>query len=147
MTQNRYVCSNCGKRHPKIVFHDGRWFCPGVCDVTRKRIKKPEPTLADVAGPRPRLMPLTTPDYMAPAWAGCLHWAIGCDEIREAFFEQTGCRWSPPRNGLDRMIDEATGADRAFIEKFVGWFNENVWGDMDHDAEEEILDGLLRESP
>ena len=28
-------CVNCGKKHPQIIFHDGKWYCPGACDVTR----------------------------------------------------------------------------------------------------------------
>lgn len=32
------------------------------------------------------------------------------------------------RSSPDQMIDEATGVDRAFIEAFAQWFNENVWG-------------------
>jgi len=27
------------------------------------------------------------------------------------------------------MIDEATGRNRAFVEQYVAWFNENVWGE------------------
>ena len=30
-------CANCGKKHPRIVFFDGKWYCPGACDVTRKK--------------------------------------------------------------------------------------------------------------
>jgi hypothetical protein len=77
---------------------------------------------------RPKLMPAGTPDYMAGAWASCLSWAIGKDEMRADFEKETGRHWSPPRSGLDRAIDEATGADRAYIEAFITWFNEHVWG-------------------
>jgi hypothetical protein len=76
-------------------------------------------------------MPSTTPDFMAPAWASALHWAIGSDHVRADFEAMTGKKWTPPRNGLDRMIDEATGADKEYIEAFVAWFNEHVWGDVE----------------
>jgi hypothetical protein len=37
-------CANCGKKHPQIVFHAGKWWCPGACDVIRgkKPSKKPK---------------------------------------------------------------------------------------------------------
>jgi hypothetical protein len=75
-------------------------------------------------------MPKTTPDYMAPAWASCLYWAIGEPKIREAFSEQTGIKWTPARTAIDRMVDQATGADKKYMEAFVKWFNECVWGDV-----------------
>lgn len=79
---------------------------------------------------RPKLMPESTPDYMAGAWVSCLRWAIGKEEVRASFTQETGIAWSPPRNGFERAIDEATGADRKFVEAFVTWFNDAVWGDV-----------------
>ena len=58
----------------------------------------------------------------------CLQWAIGEPDILAAFKADTGMSYSPPRCGLDAMIDEATGLKEEFIKKFVAWFNENVWG-------------------
>lgn len=85
--------------------------------------------------PPPHLpMPADTPEYMRPAWIGCLHWALGNDEIIAAFRAETGNRWTPGRTGIDRMIDEATGADRKFFEDFVAWFNCSIWGPMDDPA-------------
>jgi hypothetical protein len=66
---------------------------------------------------------------MAYMWVGCLHWAIGYPDILAAFKADTGVSLTPARTPLDRMIDEATGADKAFIEAFVPWFHANVWGD------------------
>lgn len=74
--------------------------------------------------------PDTTPDYMWPAWEGCLRWALGKDEILNAFRAETGNQWHPGRTPIDRMIDKATGVDREFMVAFVAWFNENVWGDV-----------------
>ena len=76
-------------------------------------------------------MPATTPDYMAGAWYDCLSWAIGEPKVREDFEKATGHRWVPPRNGIEAAIDKATGADKAYIDAFVKWFNECVWGDVE----------------
>jgi len=67
---------------------------------------------------------------MIQAWVDCLRWAIGEPECLEAFKADTRSQWIPPRTALDRMIDEATGAQEAFIRQFVDWFNANVWGSM-----------------
>jgi hypothetical protein len=75
-------------------------------------------------------MPADTPDYMADAWVSCLHWAIAEPEVVARFRAETGNTYAPPKSGLERMIDEASGADKAFAEEFVEWFNENVWGPM-----------------
>jgi hypothetical protein len=68
---------------------------------------------------------------MTAAWIGCMSWAIGVPEIVEAFRAETGLRWSPGVTGIERMIDEATGMDRAFIESFIRWANVEVWGPID----------------
>jgi hypothetical protein len=73
--------------------------------------------------------PENTPEYMWPAWAGCLHWASGNEDVIKAFESDTGLKWSPPRNAIDVMIDEATGASENHLLRFVSWFNENIWGD------------------
>lgn len=83
-----------------------------------------------------QLMPADTPEYMAPAWLGCIHFALGEPEIVAAFRAATGNLWKPGRNGLDKAIDEATGADWEFIKAFVIWANANVWGPMDGGGEE-----------
>ena len=41
-----------------------------------------------------------------------------------------GARLNPGRTPLDRMVDEATGADKAFLEAFAAWMNANVWGEV-----------------
>jgi hypothetical protein len=77
------------------------------------------------------LMPADTPAYMAPAWLGCMHWAIGDADVIQAFRDETGNYWTPAKNNLDAMIDQATNADRAFVEAFIRWANVNVWGPID----------------
>lgn len=80
------------------------------------------------------LMPADTPVYMMPAWLGCLSWAIGKDEIVAAFRKDTGLQWSPARSPFEQMIDQSTGADWAFIQAFVLWVNENVWGSLNNEG-------------
>ena len=82
---------------------------------------------------RPNGMPADTPDYMAPAWVSCMSWAIGHKEIRAEFEAETGNRWVPPKNGLDKMIDAATGNGGAYVAAFIEWANAKIWGAMDGD--------------
>jgi hypothetical protein len=83
---------------------------------------------------RPTLMPHDTPLLMAPAWVGCLHWAASEPSIIKAWQADTGCNWRPGRTPIDRMIDEATGADYAVFKSFVEWVNKNIWGSIDEGA-------------
>ena len=75
--------------------------------------------------------PKDTPEYAYPAWASALRAAAGQPGPLEAFRKDTGCTYTPPRSGLDKMIDESTGAEEAFLDAFVTWFNEKVWGSWD----------------
>lgn len=45
------------------------------------------------------------------------------------FERDTGVKFVPPRNGIERMIDDATGASAGIVEAYLKWFNENVWGE------------------
>lgn len=82
---------------------------------------------------RPALMPADTPDHMALAWVSCMSWALGEPKVLAAYRDATGDRWAPATNPLDAAIDKACGADRRFIERFIGWANGAVWGPMDGD--------------
>ena len=77
------------------------------------------------------LMPADTPRHMLPAWLGCISWALGETDCVEAFRHDTGIQWKPASSPLERMIDEATNAERHFIEAFIRWANVNVWGPLD----------------
>ena len=77
------------------------------------------------------LMPPDTPDYMLPAWYGCIHWAIGKAEIVDAFRKETGNQWLPGKTPLEKAIDAACRADDSFITAFILWANENVWGKLE----------------
>jgi hypothetical protein len=69
---------------------------------------------------------------MAPAWASCMRWALGNDDVRAAFESATAHRYVPPKNGLEQMIDEVSGQGTAYVKAFVLWANEHVWGAMDN---------------
>jgi hypothetical protein len=67
---------------------------------------------------------------MAQAWVDCLRWSVTEPEMLAAFRADTGCDFTPGLTPIDRMIDEATGRQRAFVEQYVAWFNENIWGEV-----------------
>jgi|SRR5882762_5112823 len=64
---------------------------------------------------------------MAQAWGDCLRWSVTEPEILAAFRADTGSTFTHGGTPIDRMIDQATGKDREFVEQYVSWFNENVW--------------------
>ena len=66
---------------------------------------------------------------MAQAWIDCLRYMISDPEALAAFHSDTGSTFTPDRALIDRMIDEATGRDREFVELYRTWFDENVWRD------------------
>ena len=74
--------------------------------------------------------PDSTPEYMYPAWASCLMWAIGHDGCLDQFRQDTGTSWVPPANAIEIAIDAATGHGEDVAESFVEWFNVNVWGEL-----------------
>ena len=76
------------------------------------------------------LRPADTPEYMTPAWLGCVRWAASEPEVVDAFLRETGIQWSPASTPLERLIDQATGSDKELVSAFVRWANENVWGPL-----------------
>ena len=75
---------------------------------------------------------------MLDAWLGCLHWAIGKDEIRAQFKSDTGKNLESlvGATAFEKMIDKATGYDRELFAAFADWVTINFWGD---DADPEGL--------
>jgi hypothetical protein len=75
----------------------------------------------------------TTPygmPLMAGAWIDCLLWAAVNDDMARQFNERTGKSLDALRSkGIARMIDEATGYQRATFIAFADWFTEHVWGE------------------
>lgn len=76
------------------------------------------------------LRPADTPEYMTPAWLGLIRFALGDDDMLALFRVDTGETWKPASDPLGAMIDKATGADVAFLRKFVLWVNETLWGPL-----------------
>jgi hypothetical protein len=31
------ICANCGKKSKHLIWHDGKWWCPGACVVPKER--------------------------------------------------------------------------------------------------------------
>lgn len=79
---------------------------------------------------RHRLMPAHVPDELALFWWWSMDWALAEPVIRAKFSIETGNYWEPGLTAVERAIDRETGAERAFVEEFVGWVNEKVWGPM-----------------
>jgi hypothetical protein len=87
----------------------------------RKKLDKADGSLIDPYIPANPIM--------AQAWVDCLRWSVTEPEILAAFRAATGSDYSPGATPIERMIDQATGRDREFVEQYVAWFNENVWGE------------------
>jgi hypothetical protein len=68
-----------------------------------------------------------TDPLLIPAWLGLLHYALGQPEMVAQFRQDTGHQWHPGSTPLDRLVDEATGAERAFLEAFAAWVNATLW--------------------
>jgi hypothetical protein len=66
---------------------------------------------------------------MAGAWVASLSYAFSRDDIMAAFRNDTGNTWTLAKTPIDKMIDEATSADLAFLRAFAKWHNENIWGE------------------
>jgi hypothetical protein len=70
------------------------------------------------------------------AWADFVEFAATQAEIVAEFNNATGRHFRQPRNGLEAMIDQATGKDADDAEAFMLWVTEHYWG-MD-DAPEAV---------
>jgi hypothetical protein len=87
-----------------------------------KKLSKPAPDLITKYIPNNPIM--------AQAWVDCLRWPVTEPEMLAAFRACTGCDFTPGLTPIDRMIDEATGRQRAFVDQYITWFNENIWGEV-----------------
>ena len=88
---------------------------------------------APAATPFEIVPPDDTPEFLYPAYFGCLHWAVGEKGILDSFMADTGVSFPRPRSGIEQAVDRATGFDqnKEFVQKFIPWFNECVWGPID----------------
>jgi hypothetical protein len=62
---------------------------------------------------------------------GCVRWALGEKRVMAEYRKQTGDAFSPATTAEARMIDQATGADIAFLQRFSDWVEENLFGTPD----------------
>lgn len=67
---------------------------------------------------------------MAAAWIAHLRYCLGEEKIVTEFRKQTGNQWEPGETSMDRLVDGATGADKAFFIEFAKWVNANLWGEV-----------------
>lgn len=74
-----------------------------------------------------------------PAWQGFISWAYSDADMRKAYTAETGILWpSDPRNGLERLINDAVGYHSNHANAFAIWASEQ-WG-------EEFCPPLMREA-
>ncbi|MDH0125781.1 hypothetical protein N7376_17400 [Brucella intermedia GD04153] len=62
---------------------------------------------------------------------GCVRWALVEKRVMDEHRKQTGDKFSPASTAEARMIDHATGADIAFLQRFSDWVEENLFGSPD----------------
>lgn len=83
--------------------------------------------------------PDDTPEFMYPAYFGCLRWAVGFDPVLKLFTADTGINLPKDRTPIEAAVDRACGfnPNEEFMRAFVPWFNEQVWGGMDGEEPDE----------
>ena len=79
--------------------------------------------------------------YMLDAFLGFVSFSLSEPNALSAFRKETGNTWEPATTGIDKMIDEATGVDFAFIQQFSDWC-EKSFG-----TPEDIGEGYLDRAP
>jgi len=71
--------------------------------------------------------------FASAAWVGFINFALGKDEILRRFEKDTGEQpYSPPKTGLEALIDKATGYDKhrlKYLRNYIVWVTENLWGE------------------
>ncbi|HEV7247961.1 MAG TPA: hypothetical protein VGN93_13335 [Shinella sp.] len=88
---------------------------------------------------KPTIVTAWDEHFMLPDFMGCVHWAIGDEKTLAAYRKTTGDEWTPGKTPVGRMIDQATGADREFLQRFSDWVADNLFGrpeDLDKPEDE-----------
>lgn len=75
-------------------------------------------------------------DLTASAWHSGLMYSVGLSVVRACYVADTGDTFTPAVVGLESVIDEATGATRAWFLRFARWFTDEVWGSATDLADE-----------
>lgn len=68
---------------------------------------------------------------MYPAFIGFVSFALGSDDMLAQYRAETGDTWKIGATSFDRLIDHATGADFAFLQRFVTWCEDGPFGKPD----------------
>lgn len=70
---------------------------------------------------------------MQDAFFDFVLWAVGQTDMLAQFKKDSGYELESliPKNGLERMIDEATGRTKDIIGKFIDWLIVNHWGEAE----------------
>lgn len=64
-----------------------------------------------------------------PAWQSFIAWAFNDKGCREEYCRQRGRMWpTPPANGLDALIDQATGHSDEHMHDFICWATAEMYG-------------------
>lgn len=58
----------------------------------------------------------------------CVRWALGSEMVLAEYRKQTGDKFQPAKNHIERMIDQATGNELAFMQRFSDWVEINLFG-------------------
>ena len=74
------------------------------------------------------LAPTGMPNWMVGCWMAAVLWGCREEEVMGQYRYETGDEWLPDWDRIGRLVDQATDEEWAFAERFVGWFNDNVWG-------------------
>ncbi len=64
-----------------------------------------------------------------PAWRSFIAWAFDDQDIRDLYCHSTGRAWpTPPANGLEALIDQATSHRDEHMHDFICWATAELYG-------------------
>ncbi|NBB07873.1 hypothetical protein [Pseudomonas monteilii] len=69
--------------------------------------------------------------WMYGDYIGFLHHALGQKFYVDAYRKASGNKWTPAGTVAEQMVDQATGADLAFLQGFSDWIATNIFGTPD----------------
>lgn len=67
---------------------------------------------------------------MVATWASALMVFIKREDVLENYRRDTGDKFVPANTPMDKIVQEGTGQEREFVIRFIKWFNETTWGDL-----------------
>ena len=82
-----------------------------------------------MSGPEPYPAFIRDNPVMQGAFSAFMKWIWEQDDAHKAHTAATGlARLPTPKNGLEAMIDQATGASEQYAASFVRWAIDTQWG-------------------